>query len=204
MLLAPAYLQGFALAASLIVSIGAQNAHVLKTALRQHHVGVTVLTCIAIDLILIGAGIAGMGQLIQSLPSLFTVLRWAGSAFLLWYGLRAGWSACRPHAALHATQAHAIGSRRDAFLTILGLSLLNPPVYLETVVLLGSVGGQLEQMARWSFGIGAASASVVWFVALGVGASYLAPLFARPRAWQILDGLTCIMMCTLAYTLFTH
>jgi len=188
-----------ALAASvvLIVAIGAQNAFVLRQGLRREHVVVVVLTCALSDLALILAGIGGLGALITAHPTAVTVARWAGAIFLLGYAILAARRALRPSGLTPAAQAPA--TLRATLLTCLAFTYLNPHVYLDTVLLLGSIAQQHPD--RWAFGLGAAAASLVWFTALGAGARKLAPVLARPAAWRVLDGLIAVVMVAIAATL---
>lgn len=191
------YLSGLGLGAGLIMAIGAQNAHVLRTGLRRDHVGLTVAACILIDVTLICLGVAGMGTLIQSSPMLLAVAKWGGAAFLLWYGLRS-WRAVFASGALQVSPLEEKVSTRTALASVLALSLLNPHVYLDTVVLLGSIGGGYPQDQRLWFALGAMTASVLWFTSLGYGATRLSGLFARPRAWKWIDGITGTTMLALS------
>lgn len=181
---------GFGLGLSLILAIGAQNAFVLRQGLRGAHVFAVCLTCAASDAILIVAGVAGFGLLIDAAPWIAPVMRWAGAAFLLAYGALAFRSAWRGGGSLQAAGAET-GSLRVALATCLALTWLNPHVYLDTVVLLGSVAAQWQ---RLPFGVGAVMASFVFFFSLGYGARLLRPFFARPMAWRVLDVLIgCVM-----------
>jgi L-lysine exporter family protein LysE/ArgO len=191
-----AFIQGLGLSAGLIMAIGAQNAHVLRCGLRRQHVGVTVAACIAIDAVLICLGVAGMGVLVQASPLLLAVARWGGAAFLLWYGLRS-FRAAYVGEAMAVKAAAALPVRR-ALLAVAALSLLNPHVYLDTVVLLGAIGGAFPAAARPSFALGAVCTSVLWFAALGYGATRLAGVFARPLAWRCIDVFTGVTMLALA------
>ncbi|MBB2946125.1 L-lysine exporter family protein LysE/ArgO [Actinoplanes lutulentus] len=190
-------LAGFAASAVLILAIGAQNAFVLRQGLRREHVLPVVLTCAFSDLALILAGIAGLGAVINAQPGLVTAIRWFGAAFLLGYAVLAARRALRPQRLEVAGKPPA--TLRATLLTCLALTYLNPHVYLDTVLLLGSIAQQHPH--RWFFGLGAAAASLLWFVALGVGAQRLAPLLARPSAWRVLDGLIAVVMATLGITL---
>ena len=189
------FLQGFALSLTLILAIGAQNAFVLRQGLRQVHVFWVCLTCGLIDAVLIVAGIVGFGALAQAVPWFETAMRYGGAAFLLWYGWRNAVSAWNGGSALDAG-GDAEPSLAKTILTVVALSLLNPHVYLDTVVLIGSISAQYED--RISFGIGAGVASFTFFFALGYGARLLRPIFANPRSWQVLDALIALIMWALA------
>lgn len=195
-----AFLKGMGLGGGLIVAIGSQNAYLLRQALKREYVLTCMAICIACDIVLIGAGVAGMGQLILAAPALLLWLKVAGAAFLAWYGLRAARSALKPAALTLGAETAA--SRGAVVAAMLAFSLLNPHVYLDTVVLLGSIGGQQAANGRLYFAFGAMLASLVWFSSLGLGGRYLAPLFARPLAWQILDGAIAVMMWSIALSLF--
>jgi len=194
-----AWITGFSLSLALIVAIGAQNAFVLRQGLRREHVGPIVLFCAAMDALLIAAGVAGLGGVIGRAPVLTTLLSWGGAAFLAVYGLRALWRARRP-GALAAAAGSGL-SRRQALAQVAAFTLLNPHVYLDTVLLVGAVGAQQAAAARPAFVVGAAAASALWFSALGYGARLLAPVFARPRAWQVLDLVIGVTMLVLAAAL---
>jgi L-lysine exporter family protein LysE/ArgO len=195
------YLQGLGLGAGLIMGIGAQNAHVLRTAVRGRHVLPTVATCIVVDAILIAAGTSGLGALIEASPILMPLARYGGAAFLVWYGLRCWSSSWRGGATLSgdaAAQAQTLGA---ALATVLALSLLNPHVYLDTVVLLGAVGSSLAASERSSFALGAITASALWFSAIGLGARRFASTLARPGVWRVIEALTGAVMLVLAVLL---
>ena len=191
------FLNGLGLGAGLIMAIGAQNIHVLRTGMRREHVGLTVLACILVDATLIALGVAGVGAAVQTSPMLMAAAKWGGAAFLLWYGVRS-WRAVFASGALRVAPGQASVSRRQALASVLALSLLNPHVYLDTVVLLGAIGGGFAPPGRPSFAAGAMCASVLWFSALGYGASRLAPLFARPVAWKWIDGIAGTTMLALS------
>ncbi|GAB7126099.1 LysE/ArgO family amino acid transporter [Silvimonas sp. JCM 19000] len=195
-----AWLQGFGLGGGLIVAIGGQNAHVLRMGLQKQHVGLTVLVCIIGDVLLIAAGAAGMGALIANYPLLTVAARWLGAAFLAWYGLRA-WRAALGNDALNAAAARPALGWQQALLTVAALTWLNPHVYLDTVVLLGSVAAQQSGVARPWFALGAMTASVLWFSGIGFGARLLAPWFASAQAWRVLDGVIGLVMFALAASL---
>jgi L-lysine exporter family protein LysE/ArgO len=189
-------LAGFATSLSLIVAIGAQNAFVLRQGLRREHVLPVVLTCALSDALLISGGIAGLGALLNRSPLALTIAKYGGAAFLLAYAVVAARRAIRPGAMSPAD--HAPAALRSVVLTCLGFTYLNPHVYLDTVVLLGALANQRGSDGRWLYGAGAVAASFGWFFALGFLARRLGPIFARPRAWQILDGSIALIMTTLA------
>lgn len=191
-----AALTGAALGLTLIVAIGAQNAFVLRQGLRREHVGAIVALCAGCDALLMTAGIAGLSQVLGEQPALALWLTIGGVGFLGIYGLRALMRARHP-AALHAAAGATTMTRAQALAQAAAFTLLNPHVYLDTVVLVGSIGAQ-QGPQRWWFAAGAASASVAWFCALGYGARWLAPWFERPRAWQVLDALIGVTMLALA------
>ncbi len=195
---APA-LEGFLLGASLIVAIGAQNAFVLRQGLARRHVFAIASFCFLADATLITAGVAGLGTLVQQSPRLLTVVTLAGAAFLFAYGALALRRALHP-AALSARGAAEPGLA-PALMTVAALTFLNPHVYLDTVVLLGSLSARHEGSARVAFGAGAAFASAVWFFGLGYGARLAAPLFARPAAWRVLDAVIALVMTAIALSL---
>ncbi|MEK0083667.1 LysE/ArgO family amino acid transporter [Benzoatithermus flavus] len=180
-----AAIEGFFLGLSLILAIGAQNAFVLRQGLLRRHVFVICCLCALSDAILIAAGVAGFGALIERLPVLPRIMTWLGAAFLLWYGFGRFREALHPQA-LHAAE-RAAGSLRAAVTTCLAFTWLNPHVYLDTVVLLGGIASRFAGTARVAFGTGAAAASFLFFFVLGYGARLLAPWFARPNAWRALD-----------------
>jgi L-lysine exporter family protein LysE/ArgO len=182
---------------SLIVAIGAQNAYVLRQGLRRDHVGVIVAICTASDVALIAAGIGGLGALVRQWPRAVAVVALIGGLFLIGYGLRAAMRVLRPDK-LDAARAEGAGSGSlsAAVLTCLALTWLNPHVYLDTVLLLGSAGNSYGA-GRWYFAAGAATGSAIWFTGLGFGARRLARFFARPRAWSVLDGVIAVTMTVL-------
>ncbi len=195
------WLQGFTLSAGLIIAIGSQNAFVLRQGLRREHVFTVCTICFLCDAILITLGVGGFGTLAASSPTLLNITYWAGAVFLFGYGLRAFRAALRPGAlAVDASGAPATTLMR-AVVTALALTLLNPHVYLDTVLLLGSLAGQQASEVRPWFAIGAVSASLLWFYSLGYGARVLAPLFRKPSAWRTLDGLIGCVMWAIAGSL---
>jgi L-lysine exporter family protein LysE/ArgO len=199
----PALVQGLALSFGLIVAIGAQNAFVLRQGLRREHVGSVVLFCAAADAVLIAAGVMGMAQALVKSPGLARALALAGAAFLAVYG----WQALRRARQFHRLDASATGSSLSlaaAMAQAAAFTLLNPHVYLDTVLLVGSIGAQQPAALRGWFIAGAAGASLVWFSLLGFGARWMAPWFARPRAWQVLDALIGVTMFVLSGMLVQH
>jgi len=191
-----AYFQGFFTSAALIIAIGAQNAFVLRQGLKREHVLAVVLVCALSDILLISLGVAGLGTLVQREPVLLGVARWGGALFLAGYGLLAARRVFTDHRLAGGHGAPL--SRRAAVLACLGFTYLNPHCWLDTVVLVGSLSAQQPDGLRDVFGAGAASASGVWFFGLGYGARLLAPLFARPAAWRVLDGGIAAVMWSLA------
>lgn len=202
MLTSPALLAGvagLALGLGLIVAIGAQNAFVLRQGLRLEHVAAVVAVCAVSDIVLIAAGVLGAGAAVSRVPWLIPVVSFAGAAFLLCYGALAARRALRPRALL----PDAGGARAGLAVTVgtsLALTWLNPHVYLDTVVLLGSMAATYDEH-RWQFAAGAALGSAVWFIGLGYGARLLRPVFARPAAWRVLDGGIAVVMTALAISL---
>ncbi|MFC8043587.1 LysE family transporter [Nocardia sp. NPDC057353] len=247
-------LTGFGFGLTLIVAIGAQNAHVLRLGIARTHVGAVVAVCAVSDVLLIAAGIAGFGAVVRSVPEVLVVARWAGALFLFGYAvlaLRRAWSpaglvpAADPESERTDTELVRVGAAGDtapraiddraaadrgrprragadqpatrpvdsapgrttsrrsgpalgaAVATTLALTWLNPHVYLDTVVLLGSFASTHAGADKWYLGAGAMLASVLWFVALGYGARLLGPLFARPGAWRVLDAAIALIMLAL-------
>jgi L-lysine exporter family protein LysE/ArgO len=180
---------------SLIVAIGAQNAYVLRQGVRREHVGPIVAICAASDAVLIAAGIGGLGALVKKMPTVVTAIAWIGAVFLVTYGLLAARRAWRQQDHLDSGGDSA-KSLRTAVLTCLALTWLNPHVYLDTVLLLGTVGNSYGG-AHWYFALGAMTGSVLWFSGLGFGAGRLGRVLARPKAWRVLDGIIAVTMITL-------
>jgi L-lysine exporter family protein LysE/ArgO len=195
-----AFTTGFVLSATLIIAIGAQNAFVLRQGIRKEHVAPIVAFCATADLLLIAVGVAGLAGILGDSPRLVALLTIAGSGFLVWYGVRALRRALLPQSLRAATGNEPL-SLANAMAQAAGFTLLNPHVYLDTVLLMGSIGTrQPPDMRIWFVG-GAACASGVWFTTLGFGARLLAPIFAKPRAWQVLDTLVGLTMLFLAVVL---
>ncbi|WP_026534596.1 LysE/ArgO family amino acid transporter [Arthrobacter sp. H14] len=187
---------GFGTGLALIVAIGTQNAFVLRQGIQREHVTVVVLICAVSDAVLISAGVLGIGILFQTAPVIVDVIRIAGAAFLLAYAALAAKRAIRP-GRLTAADAPRELSASSAVWAVLALTWLNPHVYLDTVLLLGSVANQQVPDARWWFAGGAILGSFIWFSALGFGARLLRPFFSKPSSWRILDGLIAAIMLIL-------
>ena len=197
MLFLTPFTDGFAVMASLIVAVGAQNTFVLRQGLRREHVGAVVLFCIAADVLLMSAGVAGLGAALGRVPGLAPALTLGGAAFLVWYGWGALRRAARPGALAPERGGEAV-PLGTALGRAAGFTLLNPHVYLDTVLLLGAIGAAQPAGMRPSFAVGAGLASAAWFTALGYGARLLAPVFARAAAWRVLDGAVGLTMMALA------
>lgn len=196
-----AYLAGLGTGASLIIAIGAQNAFVLRQGLQRQHVVLVVAICTLSDMSLILLGVAGMGLVVQQHAGLLQWLRYIGAIFLFGYGLLAAWRACRGTSGLQPAGSDIDGTRWRVVAASLGFTLLNPHVYLDTVVLLGSVSTHYVGAARWWFAAGAATASVAWFISLGFGARFLLPWFRSALAWRLLDVFVAVLMLLLAAVL---
>ncbi|GAC1031950.1 LysE/ArgO family amino acid transporter [Pseudomonas sp. No.21] len=189
------YVNGMLVAAGLIIAIGAQNAFVLAQSLRrEHHLPVAAL-CVLCDAVLVCAGVFGLATLLAQNPTLLAVARWGGIAFLSWYGAKALLRALNPQTLDQAANAGP-RSRKAVLLAALAVTLLNPHVYLDTVLLIGSLGAQ--QPVPGAYALGAASASLIWFFALALGAAWLAPWLARPATWRLLDFGVALMMFAMA------
>lgn len=195
----PPFLSGFALSAALIVAIGAQNLFVLRQGLKAEHVGPIVFFFGLSDALLIAAGVSGIGAFLAAAPQLTTILALGGAAFLGWYGLSALRRTASPKA-MAAAEGAGMPLRR-ALMTGAAFTFLNPHVYLDTVLLMGTAGSAQPQELRAIFALGAATASFTWFATLGYGARLLQPIFARPSAWRGLDLVVGIVMLGLAASL---
>jgi len=191
-----AALAGFYLGFSLILAIGAQNAFVLRQGLRRAHVAPVVLTCAVSDAMLIALGVSSFAVIADLLPWVAPLFRYGGAAFLVFYGARAFFAAWKGGETLRAADTGG-GTLKSAVLTCLALTWLNPHVYLDTVILIGTIATQYGPDRLW-FGAGAVVASFVFFFSLGYGARALAPVFARPRAWQVLDIIIGLVMWAIA------
>lgn len=196
------YFTGFMLSAALIIAIGAQNLFVLRQGLRQEHIGYIILFCGCADATLITLGVSGVGAFLASVPELFKLLTYGGAAFLTGYGLLAFRRSFRSES-LIVTEGGGI-SLKYALSSAAAFTFLNPHMYLDTVLLMGVAGSAQPEETRSIFVAGAVTASFVWFTCLGYGARLLAPLFAKPIAWRILDGLVGILMLTIAVLLLTQ
>ncbi|MDW4499582.1 LysE/ArgO family amino acid transporter [Sulfitobacter sp. D35] len=192
------FLAGFALGFSLILAIGAQNAFVLRHGLMRLHVFQVCLICAVSDALLIAAGVAGIGVITRALPWFEPLMRYGGAAFLIWYGARSARSAWKGGHRMEA-EGRAAPTLRATVLTALAFTWLNPHVYLDTMLLIGSISAQYAD--PWIFGSGAILSSFTFFFGLGYGARILAPLFARPRSWQVLDGIIALTMWAIAVKL---
>lgn len=197
-LFAPA-LSGFLLGASLIIAIGAQNAFILRQGLLRRHVFILCLICGFSDAVLIGLGVAGLGSLIAGSSLLLAIVTLGGAVFLACYAVLAFRRALNPEAMKAANEGGT--SLRAAIATCLAFTFLNPHVYLDTVLLVGGLSARFEGSARLAYAIGAMSASFVWFFGLGYGARLLAPVFAKPSAWRVLDLLIALVMAGLSLSL---
>jgi len=191
--------QGFLTSLSLILAIGAQNAFVLRQGIRREHVLAVVLVCAASDALLIAAGVAGFGAVTAALPWLVVAMRWLGVAFLLVYGGLRFWAAMQGGEALRPAEGGAVPLGK-VLATCLLLTWANPHVYLDTMVLLGSISTHYAPLQLW-FGIGAVAASFAFFTALGFGARVLAPVFVRPAAWVVLEVVVGLTMWAIAAVL---
>ena len=206
-----AFSHGAALCASLIVTIGAQNAYVLRQGITRSHVGKIVLLCTVSDFILIGAGVGGASVLVERYPVFVHMMLYVGLAYLAWFGISALRRAVRPsHAVLNVDANGEPGSATPAaaqralpiILMTLAFTWLNPHVYLDTFLLIGTAGAREPEGSRVAFAVGAMAVSAVWFVALGYGCRALAPLFRRAMAWRVLDGAIGGMVLLMAVTQF--
>jgi L-lysine exporter family protein LysE/ArgO len=193
-----AFLPGFFAGLGLIVAIGAQNAFVIRQGLSRQHVFVVVAICAIADATLIALGIAGLGAIIQGLPWLLEGVRWFGVAYLTWFGIKSVRSAFKNEAM--DTSGTQTTSLKKAVLAVLGFTFLNPHVYLDTVILLGSISNQFAD-DRWIFGFGAMTASIFWFSAIGFGARAASRFMSKPIFWRVLDSLIAVVMFSIAFYL---
>lgn len=195
------YITGLLMGLSLIVAIGAQNAFILRQGLRNEHVLSVVLTCAISDAILIVLGVTSFQKIAAIMPWLDPVMRYGGAAFLFWYGAKSFYSALRSTGALASAESKSTSHRR-ALITCLALTWLNPHVYLDTVMLLGTISTRFPGQ-EFSFAAGAVTASFVFFFTLGYGAAWLRPVFAKPSSWRVLEMLIGIVMWLIALKLIT-
>ncbi|MFG3039852.1 MULTISPECIES: LysE/ArgO family amino acid transporter [unclassified Streptomyces] len=199
----PAAMAGFGTGLSLIVAIGAQNAFVLRQGVRRQAVLAVVGICAVSDALLIGLGVAGLGAVVTAWPAGLTVVGLAGGGFLVCYGILAARRVLRPAGEALAAKGTTAGTVRAAVLTCLAMTWLNPHVYLDTVLLLGSVAADRGSL-RWVFGLGAMLASLTWFAGLGYGARLLSGVLARPAAWRVLDALVAVTMLAMGVMLLAR
>ena len=193
-----AFLPGFFTGLSLIIAIGAQNAFVIRQGLTKRFVFTVVAICTIIDASLIALGIGGLGAAIAGLPGLLEVIRWFGVAYLTWFGIKSLVSATKNQSLDAAgVESKSVGK---VITTVLAMSLLNPHVYLDTVIFVGGVGNTFGEN-RWFFAYGAMLASLVWFTSIGYGAKAASRFMSKPVFWKILDGVIAVVMFTLAITL---
>jgi L-lysine exporter family protein LysE/ArgO len=199
----PVFMQGLVLSFGLIVAIGAQNAFVLRQGLRREHVASVVLFCALADAVLMGAGVFGMAQALGDRPHFALALALVGALFLAWYGWKA---ILRVRYAGQLQVAPGAGTMGKAAVLAqaAAFTLLNPHVYLDTMLLVGSIGAQQPKALQGWFVAGASAASTAWFGLLGYGARWMAPWFAKPRAWQVLDALIGVTMWTMSILLLQH
>lgn len=194
------YSNGLLIAAGLIIALGAQNAFVLAQSLRREHHLPVALLCVICDALLVAAGVFGLAAVLTQSPLLLGIARWGGAAFLLWYGAQALLRASRPQAMGYNADSGP-QSRKAVLLAALAVTLLNPHVYLDTVLLIGSLGAQ--QPVPGAYALGAASASLIWFFCLALGAAWLAPWLARPSTWRVIDLSVALMMFSIAWQLLS-
>lgn len=193
---------GFCLGASAIIAIGAQNIFILRQGLKREHVLPIILFCAGVDAVMITLSILGVGQIVQTVPYLTTLLTYGGAAFLLWQGIQAiRHMMSNNYITLEEQPPQSL---KKVMAMTCGFTLLNPHLYLDTVLLMGSVSLTQPEASRPYFGLGAIAASFVWFPLLGYGARILRPFFSNPLSWRVLDGITALIMLTLASTLLYH
>jgi len=193
-----AFLPGFFTGLSLIIAIGAQNAFVIRQGLTRRYVFTVVAICTVIDASLIALGIGGLGAAIAGLPWLLEAIRWFGVAYLTWFGIKSVISATKSQS-LDPSGVES-KSAGKVITTVLAMSLLNPHVYLDTVIFVGGVGNTFGQN-RWSFALGAMLASLFWFTSIGYGAKAASKFMSKPIFWKVLDGVIAVIMFSLALTL---
>ena len=190
-----AIIPGFLAGLSLIIAIGAQNAFVIRQGLTKKFVLLTVLICAFSDAILIALGASGLGALIKSNKNILEFVRWFGVIYLLWFAFKSAKSLFKKEVLNSAGEASA--DRKSVILTVLALTFLNPHVYLDTVILLGSISNQFGT-DKWFFVIGAMLASFIWFTAIGFGAKSASRFMSQPIFWKILDLIIALVMVSIA------
>jgi L-lysine exporter family protein LysE/ArgO len=190
-----ALLPGLLTGLSLIIAIGAQNVFVIRQGLSRSHVLLVVLICSASDAVLIFLGTGGLGTLIQSNPDLLEIIRWFGVLYLIWFGIKAVRSVLSNQSLEVGTESSS--SKKNVILSVLGFTFLNPHVYLDTVILLGSIANQFEN-DRWYFALGASIGSFLWFSAIGFGAKAASRFMSRPIFWKVLDSIIAVVMFSVA------
>ncbi len=193
------FIQGFGMGGGLIVAIGAQNAFVLTQGVRRNHHLAVAAVCFLCDAILISLGVTGVGSMVAANPTLSQFAAWGGAAFLIWYGFGAFMAVIKGGSLGESDESGK--TLRHTLMLTLAVTLLNPHVYLDTIVLMGSVSGQFPTPDRYVFGAGATTASFLWFASLSLGGQMLAPIFKREITWRILDGFVCLTMWTIAASL---
>lgn len=199
-----AFVQGLGLSASLIIAIGAQNAFVMRQGLRREYALSVATICAFSDAVLIITGAIGLGYLIHNVPLLLPIAKWGGGISLLLYAARSLRNAFRHDALKLASQNSTVANWGKVILTCLAFTWLNPSVYLDTVFLVGSIANTFQGVERWIFVIGAIFASFIWFFGLVYGSFRLAPLFTRPRAWQVFDILISIILILSAISILSR
>ena len=193
-----AFLPGLLTGMSLIMAIGAQNAFVIRQGLTKKHVPLVVAICVLSDTVLIFLGVGGLGAIIQGLPWLLEIIRWFGVAYLAWFGIKSVRSVFKDQS-LDASGVQS-GTAKKVAATVLGFTWLNPHVYLDTVILLGSIGNQFAE-SKWWFAAGASVGSLIWFSGIGFGAKAASGLMKKPVFWKILDGIIAAVMFGIAIML---
>ena len=194
------FLTGLLLGGSLIIAIGAQNAYVLKQGLLKSHVFLICLICALSDAILIAIGTSGVGKIIEQYPNWLTAITWFGAAYLFAFGIMS-FRAALNNETLRTASKETAQNTKTVITTVLALTFLNPHVYLDTVLLIGSIASPYNDSDRLNFTLGAVSASFIWFFSLGYGARFLTPLFSKPSAWKILNVMIGLVMWMIAYQL---
>lgn len=195
------YFEGLALTAGLIMAIGAQNAFVLKQGIKRQYLFLTAFTCFLCDSFLVITGISGLGSVVRDMPVLMLILRFVGAAFLIGYGIRSFMNVFRPHVLIASLENGANRTWMATLLALLAFTFLNPHTYIDTFLILGSVGADHPPNEILPFILGSLTGSFIWFFGLTYGASLLSPIFKNPRAWQILDTMMGFVMFGIAITL---